>query len=147
MIYRLNKCVQIRPSIHDNWSLIIPLWRHQMETITALVAICAGNSPVNGEFPAQRPVTRSYDVFFDLRLNKPLSKQSWGWWFETPSRPLWRHCNALRQHIYLIQLKMQMIHRMYTIDLAWTKAWDDTLRNRSCFSRISYDFGMLINKR
>ena len=36
-----------------------------------------------GEFPAQRPVTRSSDVFFDLRLNKLLSKQSWGWWFET----------------------------------------------------------------
>ena len=38
------------------------------------------------EFPAQRPVTWSFDVFFDLRLNKLLSKQSWGWWFETPSR-------------------------------------------------------------
>ena len=47
-----------------------------------------------GEFPAQRPVTRSFDVYFDLRLNKRLSKQSWGWWFETQSCPLWRHCNA-----------------------------------------------------
>ena len=47
-----------------------------------------------GEFPAQRPVTRSFDVFFDLRLNNPLSKQWWGWCFETLSRPLWRHCNA-----------------------------------------------------
>ena len=43
---------------------------------------------------AQRPVTRSFGVFFDLRLNKRLSKQSWCWWFETLSRPLWRHCNA-----------------------------------------------------
>ena len=68
-------------------------WRHQMETFSALLAICAGNSPVPGEFPAQRPVTRSFDVFFDLRLNKRLSKQSWGWWFETLSRSLWRHCN------------------------------------------------------
>ena len=52
-------------------------------------------SPVNsGEFPAQRPVTRSFDVFFDLRLNKRLSKQSWGWWFEMSSRPLWRHFNG-----------------------------------------------------
>ena len=65
-------------------------WRHQMETFSALLAICTGNSPVNGEFPAQRPVTRSFDVFFDL--NKRLGKQSWGWWFETPSRPLWRSC-------------------------------------------------------
>ena len=46
-----------------------------------------------GEFPSQRPLTRSFDVFFDLCLNKPLSKQSWCWWFETPLRSLWRHCN------------------------------------------------------
>ena len=71
-----------------------PWWRHQMETFSAWLAICAGNSPVPGEFPAQRPVTRSFDVFFDLRLNKRLSKQSWGWWFDTLSRPLWRHCNV-----------------------------------------------------
>ena len=62
--------------------------------ISTLLAICAGISPVTGEFPAQRPVTLSFDVFFDLRLNKWLSKHSWGWWFETPSRPLWRHCNV-----------------------------------------------------
>ena len=47
-----------------------------------------------GEFPTQRPVMRSFDVFFDLRLNKRLSKQAWGWWFETLSWSLWRHCNA-----------------------------------------------------
>ena len=41
----------------------------------------------------QRPVTRSFDIFFDLRLNKRLSKQSFGWWFETQSLSLWRHCN------------------------------------------------------
>ena len=46
-------------------------------------------------FPSQRPVTRSFDVFFDLRLNKRLSKQSWGWWLETPSSSLWRHCDGL----------------------------------------------------
>ena len=46
-----------------------------------------------GEFPAQRPVTRSFDVFFDLRPNKRLSKQPWGWWFETPSWSSWRQCN------------------------------------------------------
>ena len=71
-----------------------PWWRHQMETFSALLAICAGNSSVPGEFPAQRPVTRSFDVFFDLRLNKWLSKQSRGWWSETLSRPLWRHRNG-----------------------------------------------------
>ena len=71
-----------------------PWWRHQMETFSALLAICAGNSLVPGEFPTQRPVTRSFEVYFDLRPNKRLSKQSWGWWFETQSRPLWRHRNV-----------------------------------------------------
>ena len=58
---------------------LYPWWRHQMGTFSALLAICAGNSPVPGEFPLQRPVTRGFDVFFDLCLNKGLSKQSWGW--------------------------------------------------------------------
>ena len=53
--------------------------------ISALQALYAGNSPV----------TRSFDVFFDLRLNKQLSKQSRCWWFQTQSRPLWRHCNGI----------------------------------------------------
>ena len=69
-------------------------WRHQMETFSALLAICVGNSRVPGEFPAQRPVTRSFDVFFDLRLNKRLSKQFWGWGFEMLPPLLWRQCNA-----------------------------------------------------
>ena len=64
-----------------------------MKTFSALLAICAGNLPVTVEFPGQRPVTRRFDAFFDLCLNKRLSKQSWGWWFETPSCPLWRHNN------------------------------------------------------
>ena len=61
---------------------------------SALLATCVGNSPATGEYPAQRPVTRSFDVFFHLRLNKRLSKQSWGWWFEKPSRLLWRQCDV-----------------------------------------------------
>ena len=64
-----------------------------METISALLAFSAGNSPVSGEFPSQRPVTRSFDVFFDLCPKKRLGKQLWGWWFETPSGSLWRYCN------------------------------------------------------
>ena len=60
-------------------------WRHQMETFSALLAICVGNSLVNGEFPAQRSVTLSFDALFDLRLNRRLSKESWDWWFEMPS--------------------------------------------------------------
>ena len=49
---------------------------------------------VRGIHRSQRPVTRSFDIFVDLRLNERLGKQSWGWWFETPSRTLWRHSNV-----------------------------------------------------
>ena len=76
-------------------------WRHQMETCSALLALCAGNSPVTDEFPAQRPVMRSFDIVFDLFLNKRLSKQTLGCWFETLSRSLWCHCN-----IYCILVTM-----------------------------------------
>ena len=62
MVYRVREAILI-----STW------WRHQMETFSVLLALCAGNSPVTGEFPAQRPVTRSFGVFFDLRLNKRLS--------------------------------------------------------------------------
>ena len=81
----LNACI--------SHQYLLTWWRHQMETFSALLAICAGNSPVPGEFPTQRPVTRSFDIYFDLSPNKQLSKQLWGWWFETQSRPLWRHRN------------------------------------------------------
>ena len=72
-----------------------PWWRHQMEAFSALLSFCAGNSPVTGEFPTQRPVTRSFDVFFVLGLNQHLSKQLRRRWFETSSRSLWRHINAM----------------------------------------------------
>ena len=71
-----------------------------METFSALLALCAWNSPGTGEFPAQRPVTRSFEFFSDLRLNKRLSKQSWCWWFETLSCPLWRQCNGYMRSLY-----------------------------------------------
>ena len=63
-----------------------------------------------GEFPTQRPVTQSSDVFFDLRLNKRLSKQPWGWWFETPSWSLWRHCNVyLNPYMWRLEIKSHYI--------------------------------------
>ena len=61
-----------------------------METFSALLTLCAGNSSVAGEFLSQRQVTWSFDVFLDLRMNKRLRNI----WFETPSWPLWRHCNT-----------------------------------------------------
>ena len=71
-------------------------WRdNQMETFSALLVLCVGNSLVTSEFPSQRPVMQSFDVFFELRLNKWLSKQSRHRWFEMPSGSLWCHCNRL----------------------------------------------------
>ena len=94
-------------SLHDNNSSVVAVqcccrmgpayswWHHQMETFSALLALCVGNSPETGEFPTQRPATRSFDVFFDLRL----SKRPWGWWFGTPSWSSWRHCNVIEIHL------------------------------------------------
>ena len=76
---------------------VTTLWRHQMETFSGLLALCVGNSPVTSEFPSQRPVARSFDVFFDLRLNKRLSTRSRHRWFETPSNSLWCHVNEICQ--------------------------------------------------
>ena len=76
-------------------------WKH----VTRYWSCCARNSPVTVEFPSQRPVTRSFDVFFDLRLYEQLSKQSWGWWFETPACSLCRHCNEW------ISMKLNIFYR------------------------------------
>ena len=83
----LAKCCET-PTWSMSW------WRHQMETFSALLAPWAGNSPVAGEFPAPKPVTRSFDVYFDLHLNKRLCKQSIRHLFEMPSCSLWRQCNG-----------------------------------------------------
>ena len=91
-------------ALYSRWSMLVDIdsrvfvicmMTSSMETFSALLALCTGNSPVSGWFSAQRPVTRSFHVFFDLRLNKRLSQQSWGWWFKTLSRSLWRHCNGV----------------------------------------------------
>ena len=76
------------------------------------MAFCAGNSPVTGEFPAPRPVTRNFDVFFDLCLNKQVSKQSWGWWSVTPSSSLWRPCNG--NAILPLQMGMKRFNSVST---------------------------------
>ena len=83
-----NVCYQLRFYV-----LGISWWHHLMETKSALLVLCAGNSPVTSGFLSQRSVRRSFDAFFELHLNKRLSKQSWGWWFETPLCSSWRHCH------------------------------------------------------
>ena len=67
--YVRHEAMLTRTHLKKTW------WLHQMETFSTLLALCAGNSPVTHEFPAQWPVTQSFDVFFDLRVNKRLIKQ------------------------------------------------------------------------
>ena len=90
--------------------------RHQIETFSALLALCAGNSP-----GTQRPVTRDFDVYFDRRPNKRLSKQSLGWWFETLSSPLWCHRNLV-EHLSRIGKKSGARYRAIPgIYLSWRR--------------------------
>ena len=107
-------------NIYSLW-MINTWWRHQIETFSALLALCAGNSPVTGEFPSQRPVTRNFDVFFDRRPNKRFSKQSRPRWFETPSCSLWHHCNGLFKYPWSIlfeQIACNTIHGLATYSMA-----------------------------
>ena len=83
---------RVRLTVSLHW--FMPWWCHEMETFSALLALCAGNSLAASEIPSQRPVSRSFDIFFDLRLNKWLCKQSRRWWFGMPACSLWRHCNS-----------------------------------------------------
>ena len=75
-----------------------------------------------GEFPAQRPVTRSFHVFFDLLLNKPLSKHWWGWWFEKLSRPLWRHCDEVFTSIVWCGMQLS-IHALTSTVMKLGHGW------------------------
>ena len=90
----LNHC-QIRllevhtPHSNHTW------WRHQLETFSALLELCEGNLLVTCGFPSQSTVTRRFDVFFDLRLSKKVSKHSRRRWFETALRSLWCHCDDI----------------------------------------------------
>ena len=88
----VTSCVQVPSAALDYGQLMMTLSNGNIFRVTG--PLCGEfNGP--GEFPTQRPVTLSFDVFFDLRLNKRLSKQPWGWWFETPSWSLWRQCNVI----------------------------------------------------
>ena len=93
-----------------------------METFSALLALCEGNSPVTGEFPSQRLVTLSYD-FLSGPKNKQLSKQSGRRWFDTPSHPLWHHSNdslgCWSHKMTLNNIRGWGIHEEYSIELVF----------------------------
>ena len=102
-------------------------WRHQLKTFSTLLALCAWNSLATGEFPSQRPVARSFDIFFDLCLNKQLNKQLRHRWFETPLCSLWCHHNPslayfpIFQHCpntaYLLDITAELQQRMTNMNL------------------------------
>ena len=102
----------------------LPWWRHQMETFFAILALCEAN-PVLGGLPSQRPVTRSFDVLFDLPLNKILSKQLRRRWFETSSCSLWRHCNEYlsqrRNNSSYAQTPYGWLTLLWILDAKWMK--------------------------
>ena len=77
------------------FSIIIFMMTSSNGNIFRVTGPLCGEITGPGEFPAQRSVTWSFDVFFDLRPNKQLSKQPRGWWFEMPSWSLWRQCNVM----------------------------------------------------
>ena len=101
------------PRINYSRNSMFPWWRRQMETFFALLVLCGGNPPVIGEFLSQRPVTPSFDVFFYLRLNKRLCKQSRRRWFDTPLRPLWRHGKARKKHTKDLSWRRQLQSHEY----------------------------------
>ena len=99
--------------ITQNTLFCVCVMNHMMtssnENIFRVTGHLCGEFTGPGEFPAQRPVTRTFDVFFDLCLNKRLSKKSLGWWFETLSHPLWRHCNELTTSAAIVLLFLSII--------------------------------------
>ena len=88
-------CIQFYCALpHCGYYHLLCMMTSSNEYIFCVTGHLCGEFTGPSEFPTQRPVARSFDVFFDLRLNKRLSKQSLGWWFETLSCPLWRHYNG-----------------------------------------------------
>ena len=99
--------INIKPRVdckawNDRLGIMKTMMTSSNGNILRVTGLCVGNSLVTGEFPSQRPVTWSFDVFFDLLLNKRLCKQTRRRWLETSSRSLWRNCSAKWINKYLL---------------------------------------------
>ena len=117
-------------------------WLHQMKTFSASLALCEMYPPEETRwFPSKRPVTRSFDVFFDLRLNKRLSKQSRHRWFETPSRSLWRHWNVYTESCtHVLQLtKTSQKYMTCIFDFCVISDLQNRFRYFDCFNSCSLE--------
>ena len=109
--------IYVNPRVFAIWILAsygvsgvsTPWWRNQMETFSTSLALCVGNSPVTSEFPSQRPVTRSFDVFFDLTLTN-------GWANHQDGGDL--RCNCAH---YDITLMPTICNRIKLYLVSWTR--------------------------
>ena len=171
----ISRC--LGPNLHQSRDYNLQKWRHYVlflfTTVSGVDIQCiqymmtssngnifrvtgplCGEFTGPGEFPTQRPVTRSFDVYFDLRLNKRLSKQPWGWWFETPSWSLWRQRNDIEfacsfvlpcfvWYIYIID--SHFIHVIHLI------TFSRVCFNGICFSQFQWsnakDVGKLLGTK
>ena len=108
-----HQCLSIYPIRQDSSHQCLG-WTCVMMTssngkFSALLALCLENSSITGELPSQRPVTRSFDIFFDLRHNKRLSKQSRHRWIDTPWCSFWRDCNLMIYTIYILVISDKVL--------------------------------------
>ena len=120
-------------------------WYHQREIFSVLLALCEGNPSVTVGFPSQRPVTRSFDVFFDLPLNKQFNKQLRRWWFEMPSCSLWCYCN-----IKVHQPELSIFLCWCSPNLVWSPAVSEVelrsnLRADSRFAPSQWEMALICN--
>ena len=105
----------------------------------------------------ERPVTRSFDVFFHQRLNKQLSKHSRGWWFQTPLCSLWRHCNGvinttLANHRWVhLGIYHQVLTSMFAISKVnplmttrWEKTWTTSVILCAVTARSGHEYPWLL---
>ena len=114
LVSRLNKfalhCLWCGGNHNESKRAMITSWKYFPRNWPFMRGIAGPD-----EFHTQRSVTRSFDVFFDLRLNKRLRKQPWGWWFETPLLSLWRQCNALM----ILKHRIATFQHLNTADHLW----------------------------
>ena len=108
-------------------------WRHQMETVSASLALCEGNPSDTGGFPSQRASNAGFDIFFDVSLNKRLKNRTKRQWFETSLRSLWRHCNGAKRnaiHTKALVLDIDQI--------------ENRLKHYTWYYKMNYDFQLYL---
>ena len=121
-------------------------WRHQIETFRFV-------GPLRGELTGDRWILRTKANDAELWC---FLWQSFGWWFETPSRPLWRHCNEISSKVESASMsslhKLGWIKRSKWLVLEWwtrvgrTTSWNILHYSNSCFRCIAVFLGVLITR-